>query len=57
MAALAEQAAFEVVGQDAVALTSIAAEIEDVLDAIEDSVADDRFVTAWIDRTLVDDEP
>ncbi|WP_323055628.1 hypothetical protein [Mycobacterium pinniadriaticum] len=56
IATLAKERALKVMGEYPVALAALAAEIQDVLNAVEKIVGDDRLVTARIDRTFVDDE-
>ncbi|MEV0357651.1 hypothetical protein AB0H71_16490 [Nocardia sp. NPDC050697] len=55
MAAVAEESAFEVVGQDAVALTAGAASIEDILHTMEEFWGDDGRVASFVAFALVDD--
>ena len=43
-------------GQDAITLTPVASQVQDILDAIEDIVAHYRFVTAGVDASFVDYE-
>ncbi|APE33889.1 hypothetical protein BOX37_07800 [Nocardia mangyaensis] len=57
VATLTEDAAFEVVLVDAVALASGASEVTDFLDFLEQFFIDEGFVVAGIDVALVDDVP